>query len=259
MGLLSSIFKPVKSVVKGVFGSLTGAASAAAAYKGQKETNEANLQLARENRDWEERMSNTEVRRRMDDLKAAGLNPMLAYGGSASTPNVQAPQMESALGAAAEHGVKAYSAGNVQKLNQAQIDLINAQAENVSAQTSKTKAETGIVEAQLPFSGFTAEMNAKTLSANYTKLANEVKSALHNAQVAELTESQMRDLKPLVEEYQRLVNEGARLGLSEQKATAAFWDKIPEAKWLQVLKQVLPALSVRGGNTYNPTTVVPRR
>lgn len=92
-----------------------GAVGGIASYFGQKETNEANtanqnsanevnIMLARENRDWQERMANTAHEREIADLRKAGLNPILAANkGGAPTPsggaaNVQAAKMENALG-----------------------------------------------------------------------------------------------------------------------------------------------------------------
>lgn len=69
-----------------------------------------NAQQAQLQRDWAERMDNTKYQRAMADMKTAGLNPILAYGGinssaSGSAASVSAPQMGYASGAQASGGV----------------------------------------------------------------------------------------------------------------------------------------------------------
>jgi len=111
-----------------------GTATAIAAgigYLGAQDTNAMQAGASQAQMDFQERMSNTAYQRQVEDMKAAGLNPMLAYikGGGASTPVGSMPTYQNAASAGVSAGLTA------------------AQTKLSSAQTAKTMAEIPQVEA----------------------------------------------------------------------------------------------------------------
>ena len=105
-----------------------------------RRTNQANVAMALEQMGFQERMSNTAYQRAVEDMRRAGLNPILALRNPASTPG-GASAVQQAAGASKLNLGEAVS--TALELRRQKADLAN-----ISAQTEKTKKETDMLELQ---------------------------------------------------------------------------------------------------------------
>lgn len=232
--------------------SITAALIAgAASYMGGRAANRSSAKEAEKNRDFQADMSNTSYQRAVADMKAAGINPMLATKvGGASTPSGSTASQSDEITPAVNSAINAQAArANVDKI-EADAEVSKETAESIRLKNDAFDRYMANLEATTE-SSLSSARSAEAQAGYTTKLADKVSSdiRLTNVSIDEkrqlISESEERiknmNLNRAETEVQikllrariaseLTANEAAQLGLSFEKKYGERFREVDLAK-----------------------------
>jgi hypothetical protein len=168
----------IGGLISGALGFLGGERANQANRDIASASNAASAEQAANQMAFQERMRDTQYQTAVKDMKAAGLNPMLAYSqGGAGTPtgamgSVSTATMKNTLAA----GLQGYQQ---MSMNEADIDLKKATTVGTTASTLKTEADTIKTAADIGFILENTKLNKQTqlnLEVQLNKLNQEIQN-----------------------------------------------------------------------------------
>lgn len=237
-------------------GALSSAVGANETRQAQVATNAQNVQLSQEQMAFQERMSDTAYQRATADMKAAGLNPMLAYSqGGASSPPGSLAQVQNPVATASSSAMQAAQTANaLQGLasNQASIEQTKATTDKIKSETLDNELNTALAFNRSEGLGWDAVIKKwgsarELLQLNLDKAQYEDKITKFSANTAEAQLDEQKKAATFEDDVKlrKAQAKEAELGIPQAAAGAKFSEETGTMpKYLRLILQLL-----QGGNS----------
>lgn len=177
---MSWLSKAVGSITGAVTGNVGSIITGGLSYLGGQATNASARDIAREQMQYQTDMSNTSYQRAVADMKAAGLNPMLAYSqGGASTPSGASAPVVNAT-------EQAVSSAMAKKRLDTDVSKVDQEVENLKALKANLKMQNAEILSRIDLNrDMQRQVQADTILKSNSAKQVQANTALASAQLPE--------------------------------------------------------------------------